>query len=53
MPNVFYYCIKNSQQIGNKKLLVLDLDETLVHSTFKDNGTADFTVKVNLTFLYY
>jgi TFIIF-interacting CTD phosphatase-like protein len=31
---------------SNKKLLFLDLDETLVHSTFQKNNDADYVVPV-------
>lgn len=33
---------------GDRKLLILDLDETLVHSSFKPmTNTPDITLKVN------
>ena len=32
----------------NKKTLVLDLDETLVHSNFIKNTKTDFTISVNI-----
>jgi TFIIF-interacting CTD phosphatase-like protein len=30
----------------HRKMLVLDIDETLVHSTFEEDGHADFFVDV-------
>jgi len=37
---------EQSEQRKGKKTLVLDLDETLVHSSFKNPGKKDFTVPV-------
>ena len=35
----------------SRKALVLDLDETLVHSSFKEAERWDFTLDVSLIFL--
>lgn len=39
---------KDVARFGNKKCLILDLDETLVHSLFKYLRTADFVIPVEI-----
>eukprot|EP01133_Synstelium_polycarpum_P006910 gene6910-8034_t len=46
-PNEFLLPTISSRHIG-KKCLVLDLDETLVHSSFKPVSNADFIVPVEI-----
>lgn len=33
-------------KINSRKILILDIDETLVHSSFEQDGHADFFVDV-------
>lgn len=47
-PGVNTLLLPKTEQFKGKKCLVLDLDETLVHSSFKYLRTADFVIPVEI-----